>query len=298
MNVESITVFRPTGPLNRVWLMWEVVKKFYRLSDDAHLKEIAALEKQIEAFGEGDPSQQTLWDAAQSADQRHFANLSGNILIRATVLHLQTAFVEFAVKQVFKLVLPDKVIPPKPNLEKELIKPLKDVGAFTDFPTEYLENVSKYREVVRNQFAHGDWLELAKEVQNLDIEKAFLGTAKLMEHLQANLRCIRPNEYYEVYIEQAFPAEQVDRHPMLWKFLVELPESTQCASYESKAVYVAKKAAGTELMNDPNFRMSTNWAKLVTIDPAKLDCAKSITSEECRVWVLQRPRGFEANPSL
>jgi len=60
MNVESITVFRPTGPLNRVWLMWEVVKKFYRLSDDAHLKEIASLEREIDAFGEGDPSQQTL----------------------------------------------------------------------------------------------------------------------------------------------------------------------------------------------------------------------------------------------
>jgi len=101
-------------------------------------------------------------------------------LIRATVLHLQTAFVEFAVKEVFKFVLPDKTIPPEPKFMKDLINPLKQAGAFTDFPTEYLENVSKYREVVRNQFAHGDWLELAKEVQNLDIEKAFLGPEDLL----------------------------------------------------------------------------------------------------------------------
>ena len=115
-------------------------------------------------------------------------------MVRGTVLHLLTALVEFAVKQVFKLVLPGNEIPPKPNFIEHLIEPLKRAGAFTDFPPEYLEHVHKYRDVVRNQFAHGDWFELGKEVQDLDIEKAFLGTAKLMEHLQANLRHIRPNE--------------------------------------------------------------------------------------------------------
>jgi hypothetical protein len=49
MNVETLQIFTPTGRLNRVWLMWEVVKKFYRLSDEAHLNEVASLEKQIES---------------------------------------------------------------------------------------------------------------------------------------------------------------------------------------------------------------------------------------------------------
>jgi hypothetical protein len=195
MSIESITVFRPTGPLNKVWLMWEVVKKFYRLSDDAHIREIASLEKQIDAhFGEGDPSQQTMRSAALLADQRHLADLSGNILIRATVLHLQTAFVEFAVKEVFKLVLPNHTIPQRPDFMRDLMAPLKVAGAFTNFPSEYLQDVFGHRDAVRNSFAHGDWFELAKAVQDLDLEKAFVGTGKLMDHFQANLRRLRPKQ--------------------------------------------------------------------------------------------------------
>jgi hypothetical protein len=150
MSVESITVFSSSGPLNKVWLMWEVVKKFYRLSDTAHSEEIAALEKQINAqFVEGDLSQQTMRNAARLADQRHLADLSGTILVRGTVLHLQTAFVEFAIKEVFKLVLPDRAIPPRPRFMEDLITPLKEAGAFTDFPPEYLQDVFAHRDAVR-----------------------------------------------------------------------------------------------------------------------------------------------------
>jgi hypothetical protein len=114
-----------------------------------------------------------LRSAAELADQRRLMGLSETILIRATVLHLLTAFVEFAVKQVFKLVLPDKELPKRPSFMKDLIAPLAQAEAITDFPPEYCGQVHKYRDVVRNQFAHGDWFELAREVQDLDIEKPF-----------------------------------------------------------------------------------------------------------------------------
>src|SRR5204862_4812279 len=113
MGVETITVFKPTGPLNKVWLMWEVVKKFYRLSDEAHSAEIAALEKQINDWTqaadvtEADLTEETLRGGAILADKKNVAGLSGDILIRATILHLLTAFVEFAVKQIFKFLLSD-----------------------------------------------------------------------------------------------------------------------------------------------------------------------------------------------
>jgi hypothetical protein len=289
MNVENITVFSPNGPLNKVWLMWEVVKKFYRLSDNAHIAEIAALEKQIDTqFAEGDLSQQTMRNAALLADQKHLADLSGNILIRATVLHLQTAFVEFAVKEVFKLVLPNHTIPRRPDLMRDLINPLKEAGAFADFPPEYLQDVFKHRNAVRNTFAHGDWFKLAKAVQGLDLEKAFVGTGKLMDHFQANLRRLRPNDYYEVKIGEHFPEEQTDPHPKLWRFLVEIPDSVK-ESHQRKAISVARKAAGTEIMNNPNFKPHASWATFVIVDPAELDFTKCITVDECRVWVLQKP---------
>ena len=128
------------------------------------MEEIAALEKQIDAqFAEGDLSEQTMRSAALLADQRHLADLSGSIFIRAAILHLQTAFVEFAVKEVFKLVLPDRVIPHRPRFMEDLINPLKEAGAFTDFPPEYLQDVFKHRDAVRNSFAHGDWFKLAQQ---------------------------------------------------------------------------------------------------------------------------------------
>ncbi len=289
MNVENITVFSPFGPFNKVWLMWEVVKKFYRLSDNAHVAEIAALEKQIDTqFAEGDLSEQTMRSAALLADQKHLADLSGNILIRATVLHLQTAFVEFAVKEVFKLVLPNHTIPRRPDFMRDLIAPLKEAGAFTDFPPEYLQDVFGHRNSVRNSFAHGDWFKLAKAVQRLDLEKAFVGTGKLMDHFQANLHRLRPNDYYEVKIGEHFPEEQTDPHPKLWRFLVEIPDSVQ-ESYQRKAISVARKAARTEIMNNPNFKAHASWATFVMIDPTKLDFTTSVTVDGCRVWVLQKP---------
>ena len=301
MNVESITVFSPSGPLNKVWLMWEVVKKFYRLSDSAHTEEIAALEKQIDAqFAEDDLSQQTMRSAALLADQRHLADLSGNILVRATVLHLQTAFVEFAIKEVFKLVLPDRVIPPRPRFMEDLVNPLKAVGAFTDFPPEYLQDVFAHRDAVRNSFAHGDWFELAKAVQGLDLEKAFVGTGKFMEHLQANLRRLRPNNYYEVTIGERFPDEERDPHPQLWKFLVEIPESVR-GSHQYRAISLARKAAGTEIINHPNFKPHASWATFVMIDlrslilklASKSRNAQNAEQPDQPGRVTRKPQGLE-----
>jgi hypothetical protein len=177
-----------------------------------------------------------------------------------------------------------------------LINPLKEAGAFTEFPPEYVENVSKYREVVRNSFAHGDWFELAKEVQDLDLEKAFVGTAKLMEHLQSNLQRIRPNEYYEVIIGEQWPEEQAKPHPRLWKFLVEVPENAQ-SSHEQKAIFAAKKVGGAELRNDFSFSRAS-WAKLVPVDPVKLDFTKCDVGDECRVWVVRKSNGSETSPFL
>jgi hypothetical protein len=298
MGVETLTVFKSTGPLNKVWLMWEVVKKFYRLSDDAHSAEIADLEKQINDWTqaadvtEADLTEETLRGGAILADKKKVAGLSGDILIRATILHLLTAFVEFAVRQIFKLLLPNKKLPQKPSFT-DLINPLKTIGAFTDYPPEYCESVHKYREDVRNQFAHGNWVELAKEVQDLDLTKAFEGTAKLMAHFEANIQRLRPNEYYEVYIAKTFPEEQTGPDPTTWKFLVELPASAR--GTESEAMAAVRRAFRRELMT--NFQSDRrSWAKLVPGVAPKLDPLKCITRDGYRVWILQKTGESEVSP--
>jgi hypothetical protein len=306
MGVETITVFKPTGPLNKVWLMWEVVKKFYRLSDEAHSDKIASLEEQINDWTqaadvtEADLTEERLRGGAMLADEKRLAGLSGDILTRATILHLLTAFVEFAVKQIFTFLLPDNTLPAIPKFERDLINPLKAIGAFTDYPPEYRESVHKYRDAVRNQFAHGDWIELAREVQDLDLTKAFEGTAKLMAHFETNMQRLRPNEYYEVYTAKTLPEEQTSPDPTTWKFLVVLPASAR--GTESEAMAAARRAFRSELMT--NFQsVSCSWAKLVPGVPRKLDPSKCIIGDrfrvihdECRVWILQKPSESEVSP--
>jgi len=85
-----------------------------------------------------------------------------------------------------------------------------------------------------------------------------------------------------------FPEEQTDPHPKLWRFLVEIPDSVQ-ESYQRKAISVARKAARTEIMNNPIFKAHASWATFVMIDPTKLDFTTSVTVDGCRVWVLQKP---------
>jgi hypothetical protein len=104
---------------------------------------------------------------------------------------------------------------------------------------------------------------------------------------QGNLSPTSPMKYYEVHIEQLLPAEAQKHHQMLWKFLVALPEGTRRLSDESEAISVAKKAGGMELTTD--FNVSSSRAEFVTPDAAKVDFGKSITIDECRVWILQKP---------
>lgn len=105
---------------------------------------------------------------------------------------------------------------------------------------------------MRNQFAHGDWVELANEIRGLDLDKAFEGTAKLMEHFQTNLQRIRPHEYYKVTIVGKWQGEKDERLVEVWKFLVQVPESLQ-SSHHSAAAMAAREVGGSELRKGVNF---------------------------------------------
>jgi hypothetical protein len=92
-------------------------------------------------------------------------------------------------------------------------------------------------------------------------------------------------KYYEVSFEEI----QLNRPPRLCKFLVELKNTQGDAIDQSKAIAVAKKAGGVALRTD--FQMKMSQAKLVQIDPAELDSGESITIDDCRVWILEKPSG-------
>jgi hypothetical protein len=75
--------------------------------------------------------------------------------------------------------------------------------------------------------------------------------------------------------------------------VVEVPESIQ-SSHQNWAIRAARNVGGAELRNDMNFAHGS-WAKLFLVDPTKLDFKSCVVSDGCKVWIVQRPNGFEAN---
>jgi hypothetical protein len=83
---------------------------------------------------------------------------------------------------------------------------------------------------------------------------------------------------------------------------VELPASARGS--ESEAMAAARRAFRMELVSNPNFQSGkSSWAKLVPGIPRKLDPSTCIigdrfrvTSDGCRVWILQKPSESEVSP--
>jgi hypothetical protein len=185
INIDDVAVFYPTGRMSKVWLMWETVRRFASLLDDAHAKEILSLEGMLKKYdGTEITSEDQLDDLFVINDLHSQTSLSSKVLVNAAVLHLLTSFVEFVLKEILKLVQPGN---PLPRGLQNLITPLEAKGIFTGYPESYLKHVHDHRESVRNGFAHGDWENLAVAVGSLDLDGALFGTVELVWSMQRQL---------------------------------------------------------------------------------------------------------------
>jgi hypothetical protein len=188
--LDDLVLFDPAGRMSKVWLMWETVKRFARLLDEAHAKKIFSLDTIMASYLTREiDSKDELYRLAQLADLQKQTTLSSEILVVATVRHLLSAFVEFVLREIVKLVVPESPLPDGKDCEfqKHLINPLKAKGIFAGFPQEYVENVQKNRKAVRNSFSHGDWGKLAANVGSVDLDDALFATAKFVAELQSKL---------------------------------------------------------------------------------------------------------------
>jgi hypothetical protein len=66
------------------------------------------------------------------------------------------------------------------HFQEHVLKPLQQEGFLLTEPDDYKDNVEKYRDSVRNAFAHGEWAQLAIAVESVSLDRAFLGTAQLI----------------------------------------------------------------------------------------------------------------------
>jgi hypothetical protein len=120
--------------------------------------------------------------ANQYDDLHSRTSLSSKVLVNASVLELLPGFAEFAVKEIVKLVEPAK---PIPRDWSDLINILRTRDIFTGYPENYAKHVQNHRETVRNNFAHGNWEQLAVEVGSVDLDEALVGTVEFVHSMQA-----------------------------------------------------------------------------------------------------------------
>jgi len=182
-TIEDIDLFHSTGPLSQVWLMWESIKQFARLVDNAHARQILSLNGILDKFGKNKQLAEHELDALFMANDLYSrTTLSSKVLVKATVLELLSGFAEFTVKELVKLVEPGK--PLSRVTWEDLVKILKTKGIFTGYPKKYVDHVQNHRDSVRNNFAHGNWEQLSVEVESVDLDEALWGTAEFVLSMQ------------------------------------------------------------------------------------------------------------------
>jgi hypothetical protein len=55
-TIEDLGLFHSTGRFSRVWLMWETIKRFCLLTDEAHAKEREKLRQAMKEFDGKEPA--------------------------------------------------------------------------------------------------------------------------------------------------------------------------------------------------------------------------------------------------
>ena len=79
---------------------------------------------------------------------------------------------------------------PKKSAVRFIRNGLREEGILeADDPASYTEHFFNQIEPVRNNFAHGDWAQLAKTLDQVDLTKSFQAVHEYYRRMKANLSC-------------------------------------------------------------------------------------------------------------
>ncbi len=188
-TIDDLVLFNIPGPLEQVERRWTAVKKYSLMVDEIHDRTIQAIKEHLEAL----PSDKLL-----SEDALEFASLaemeldalsdSNSYLVKSTVFLLLVSFTEYANKEVYKLVRPHGPAIPEKSAVSFIRNGLREEGILeADDPASYTEHFFNHIQPVRNNFAHGDWAQLAKTLNQVDLTKSFQAVHEYFGSMKANL---------------------------------------------------------------------------------------------------------------
>jgi hypothetical protein len=178
-TVDDYGVFLNGGDLKHVSQFWEASVAQAQILDVAHERAVAAT---AAATHDPDPEE------AGMAHERHEVLQLSDILVKANIFCLLAAFFEFAILEVYSLVVGGPPSVPRPELVKHILDPLRQRGIITEVPKEFRDHVLNNRDAVRNAFAHGRWTQLRAATEPIDLHDAFIGIIAYFGLVEENLR--------------------------------------------------------------------------------------------------------------
>jgi hypothetical protein len=108
-------------------------------------------------------------------------------LTRASILSLLSGFVEFCLLEVYQLVFHSYPNRSRPDLLRDIIRPLEAEIGQIEPPEVYKAYVLDSRETIRNALQHGRWMGLKEQSDKIDVNNAFLGVVSYMSLIEEAL---------------------------------------------------------------------------------------------------------------
>ncbi len=175
-TIEDYGIFLQLKSLSHVRDLWEATVSQSLILDNAHSNE---LEKLSNAPKPDDPELAYLLE-----ERERILSLSNDTLIKANIFSLVSAFFEYGMLEVYKLVFGSPPPYARPDLVRDIINPLKAQGLVGEPPDDYEDNVLAYRDSIRNGFSHGRWSELPQATAHIDLYDTFIGTIAYFSEIE------------------------------------------------------------------------------------------------------------------
>ena len=186
-TIDFLTLFAETGKLVDIERKWTAVKKYALLVDRCHSEALTGVRSFLGQQSNKSPSNEAeLDDLLLASMELEALSDSDSFLVKSLILLLLVSFNEFGYKAIHRFVQPS-VTPPERSAVRWMIDQLQADGVMGQPSPNFEAKFGRYIIPVRNNFAHGDWAALEKQLHTLNLSEAFLAVAAEFVAIRQNL---------------------------------------------------------------------------------------------------------------
>jgi hypothetical protein len=165
---DYVLGFDEHGPLDHLNVYWAAVVHFCKTLDSAQEQAKQAITRALANSSPDDPE-----GCFMLHSELECVSLADETLTKATIFIVLCSFKEFALKELYYQLKGEKPLPKKRGCYQRIQKAFIRRGLWPT-PPELNERFSHDAySSVRNNFAHGDWTALKKELPNLELHDEF-----------------------------------------------------------------------------------------------------------------------------